>query len=273
VGARRGGVGLRRRRGELVGLDVGADGLRELFLQVLEHGEVQALAALGELLHRDALEVDVDAQGEDDDLPLHRHVHARPADHLEAGEGLHEELLLPGVLAHEAERRAHVDAAGLDLEDGRALLVDAAVLDGRQLARRRGHQAVFHPAPEPVGTPPPELVGQQHPAQPAVEEPVRRDGRDLGELGDAAAEAEERRLVPVAAEARDNVLRKRPQHRVVEDEERAGVEAQRNDLLPPEPRAGDGVELQELLERQHAPPVPLPATLVGHVAAFPFSRV
>jgi hypothetical protein len=60
---------------------------------------------------------------------------------LEAGEGLHEELGLAGVLGEEADGGAHVDVADLDLEDRAALVLDPAVIEGRLLECRGRHEA------------------------------------------------------------------------------------------------------------------------------------
>jgi hypothetical protein len=62
--------------------------------QIAHHGDVQLLAARLQLADGQALVVDVDAEPDHHDVPVHPGL----VDHLEVAQGRHEHLLLAGVL-------------------------------------------------------------------------------------------------------------------------------------------------------------------------------
>ena len=133
----------------------------------------------------------------------------------------------------------------------------------------------------------PELAGQDHAAAAAEEEAIWGHVADLGHLGDAARNGEDARLVPVVQQRRHVPRREAPQHRIIQGEKRAGVEAQASDLYTQQARLLDHparrqhkvlhacrqrrqqrgrlrVVREERVEGDGVPPVlALPALLVG----------
>ena len=165
-------------------------------------------------------------QREDDDVVLH----PRLADHLEAGQRREEDLVLARVLRHPPEVGADVDAADGDLEDGAPLLVLARVAHGDLPAPRGGHEPPLDAAAEAAVGGLPEGLGQDHAAQPAVHAAVGRERGLAGELGDAADNAEDGRLVMVPVQIVEHVLRALAHHGVVEHVHGARVQAESGDL-------------------------------------------
>ena len=193
---------------------------------------MQLLAPLHELLQCEAPEAHIDPRRDDNDPVFY----VRLAHDLEAAERREEHLPLVGVLRHPAEVGANVDAAHQNLKDCAAPPVFPRVLHRNGAVRRRRHQAPLHAAPEALLLAP-ELVREQDASQPAVHAAVLRHLGQLGELDDAADDAEDGRLIPVALQRRSHARGKvvTSQDGVVPDVHGAGVQAKRYHLCLPHP--------------------------------------